>query len=668
MTGACRAGTVAVMRFAHGSAAGRWRSSVVEDVCLTAVLLAGAELEVVLGGLGAECAALAALATLPLALRRRLPIVSFASVAVLTPTLDRALGTPWGENANALVFLVLAASYSVGAHAPLRRSLPAVVGATAWLAALEAIGGDGQDYGFTVLLLGVPWLSGRGVRRYRHQAGRLRELATRLERERAVSERVAVARERQRMAGEIHDAIAHGVGEMVLQASGAEEVLERDPQRARKALAAVQHTGREAVNELRAALSILRSDDEPLPLWHDEVELDPAATPRTRSWRMFLDAGLALAVLALGIVYALDAAAVAGQRAPALLLQLLAAAAVVLRGPRPLVALPLAVVAYGGEALLIDGDAGSPATIGALLLTTYSAAARADRRGGIATAFLALGAPAAIGLAVAGADAADVLLPVAIFAIPWLAGRAVAAYRRQGEELGVLAQRLARERDALARLAALDERARVARELHDSVAHAISVMVLQAGAADQVLDTETEQARASMRAIQDVGRDALDHLATLLGLLQATDDPPPLAPRPGLADLERLLAAVRRAGLPVRLRTIGEPEPLPATLDGAAYRVIQEALTNALKHSGAAPTDVTVRFSADGVHIDIVDAGASSPQTPTGGHGLAGMRERVARHGGLLHAGPGAGGSGFAVSAFLPSAPSPRVDSEHVHA
>jgi signal transduction histidine kinase len=247
------------MRFTHGSAAGRWRSSVVEDVCLTAVLLAAAELEVVLDGLGADCAALAALATLPLALRRRLPILSFACVAVLAPTLDRGLGTPWGENANALVFLVLAASYSVGAHAPLRRSLPAVVGATAWLAALDAIAGDGQDYAFTVLLLGVPWLSGRGVRRYRQQAVRLREVAERLERERAVSERVAVARERQRMAHETHDAIAHAVGEMVLQASGAEEVVERDPQRARKALAAVQHTGREAVNELRAALSILRS-------------------------------------------------------------------------------------------------------------------------------------------------------------------------------------------------------------------------------------------------------------------------------------------------------------------------------------------------------------------------------------------------------------------------
>jgi signal transduction histidine kinase len=270
------------MGFAHRSARRR-QSGVVQDVCLAAVLLVVSELEVLLDGLGADCAALAALATLPLALRRRLPIVSFACAAVVAPTLDRALGAPWGQNANALVFIVLVASYSVGAHASLRRSLPALVGAAVWLAALEAIG-DGQDYAFIAVMLGVPWLSGRGVWRYRHQAARLRELTTRLERERAMSERVAVTRERQRMAREVHDSIAHTVGEMVLQASGAEEVLGRQPERARKALAAVQNTGREAVNELRGVLGILRSGDQtPLPLGDEEVSLDVRAAPRARS-------------------------------------------------------------------------------------------------------------------------------------------------------------------------------------------------------------------------------------------------------------------------------------------------------------------------------------------------------------------------------------------------
>jgi signal transduction histidine kinase len=669
MTAKRSVGTVAVMRSAHGIATGRWRSSVVQDICLAMALLAAAELEIALDGLGAECVGLALLATVPLAVRRRLPIASFLCVAVLTPTLDRALGSPWGQSANALVFVVLAASYSLGAHAPLRRSIPAVVGAMAWLAGLEAIWGDGEDYGFIVLLLGVPWLSGRGVRKYRHRAARLRELATRLEAERATSERVAVARERQRMAHEAHDVIAHAVGEMVLQASGAEEIVERDAQRARKALVVVQHTGREAVHELRAVLGILRSGDQPaLPVGADEVERDATAPSRTRFSLAFLDVGVALALLALGIFYALAAAAVAGHRPLALLLQVLAACAVAVRRPRPLAALAVATVAYAGEALIVVGDPGSPTTIGALLLTTYSAAAHAGRVGAIAAACIAVGGTAGISVLVAGADAADVLLPVTIVGIPWLAGRAVAAYRGQSEALGLLAERLARERDARARLAVLDERARVARELHDSVAHAVSVMVLQAGAAEHTLDSMPDQARASMRAVQDVGREALDQLATLLGLLQPTDDRPPLAPRPGLADLEGLLAAVRQAGLPVRLTTIGEPQPLPAALDAAAYRIIQEALTNALKHSGSAPTDVTVRFAADGLHLDVVDTGGTSGQTATGGYGLAGMRERVAHHGGLVRAGPRAGGAGFVVSASLPYAAVPRVESEHVHA
>jgi signal transduction histidine kinase len=654
------------MRAADGSAGGRWHSSLVGDLCLTVALLIGAELEVVLRGLGADCAALAAVATLPLVVRRRMPVVSFACVAVLAPTLDRALGVPWGEDANALVFLILLASYSVGAHAPPRRSLAAMLGAVAWLAALEAWWGDGEDYAFLLLLVGVPWLSGRGVRVYRVQAARLRELASRLEEESAVSERVAVARERHRMAHETHDAIAHAVGEMVLQASGAEQVLAREPDRARRALAAIQRTGREAVDELRQVLGILRATDA-----HLRPE-DPVAAfevSRRRSWPASADAALALLVLVVGVGYALDAAALAGHRAAGVGLQLGAAAAVALRPRRPFAALALSATAFAGEALIVGGNPGSPAVIASLPLVTYSAAAVADRRRVVFVAALALGVPALVALVATDADAADLLLPMAIFAIPLAAGRAVSLYRRQAEELRILAERLARERDARARLAVLDERARVARELHDSVAHAISVMVLQAGAADQVLDSAPDRACQALRAVQDVGREALDQLGRLLGLLDTADGRAPLVPHPGLADLDRLLETVERAGLPLRLRTIGAPKPLPAAVDGAAYRVIQEALTNALKHSGGAPTEVTIRYAIDGVGLEIVDRGTRSPASRMpAGHGLAGMRERIERHGGQLHAGPAPGGSGFAVSAFIPRAPARAIDAERIHA
>jgi signal transduction histidine kinase len=655
------------MRAADGIPGGRWQLSPVADLCLTTALLVAAELEVVLGGLGADCAALAAVATLPFAVRRSMPVVSFGCVAVLAPTLDRALGVPWGEDANALVFLILLASYGVGAHALPGRSLAAMLVAIAWLAALEAVWGDGEDYAFVVLLIGVPWLSGRVVRAYRVQAARLRELASRLEEERAVSERVAVARERHRMARETHDAIAHAVGEMVLQASGAEQVLAREPDRARRALAAIQRTGREAVDELRQVLGILRATDLD-PRSADPV---PGSKPasRRRHWPASADAALALLVLAVGVVYALDAADLAGHRALGFVPQLLAAVAVRLRSGRPFAALGLGVAAFAGEALLVAGNPGSPAVIASLLLGAYSAAAKADRLQMIVVAPVALGVPALVAVVAKDGDAVDLLLPMAIFGIPLAAGRAAAVYRRQADELRVLAERLAHERDARARLAVLNERARVARELHDSVAHAISVMVLQAGAADQVLDSAPDQACDALRSIQDVGREALEQLARLLGLLDSASGPPPLTPHAGLDDLERLLETVRRAGLPVRLRILGDAEPLPAAVDGAAYRVIQEALTNALKHSGAAPTEVTIRYAADGVGLEIVDRGTRTPASHlSAGHGLAGMRERIERHGGRLCVGPAAGASGFAVSAFIPWATARAIDAERVHA
>jgi signal transduction histidine kinase len=665
-------GTVTIMRSRQPGSDRRCRSSLVADVCLAGALLAAAELEVLLDGLGPESAALAAVATVPLAWRRRMPVAAFGCVAVLAPSLDRALGTPWSSQANALVFLVLVASYSLAAHAGLRRSLPAVLTAAAWLAAVEALSGDGEDYAFLLLLFGVPWLSGRGVRRYRREAERLSALAVHLREERAVGERVAVARERQRMVHETDDAIAHAVGVMALQASGAEQVLEREPMRARQALVAVQDTGREAVRELREVLGVLHcAGVGAAPPGVDEptAHAASAATSRRRARTPLVDDVLALILLALGVGYVVTEAGFAGLRAPAVLVQVAAAAAVALRRRTPFPALALSLAAYAGEALLVSGNPGSPATIAGVLLTSYAVAVQGTRRDAAVAAPLALGVPVIVALVVARGDAADVLLVLAVIAIPWLAGRAVAAYRRQGETLAALTAQLIRERDARARLAVLEERARVARELHDTVAHAVSVMVLQAGAAEQVLDCEPDRAREAIRAVQAVAREALDQLGTLLGLLDPGHGQAPLGPRPGLAELERLLTSVRQAGLPVQLRIVGDPGPLPAAVDGAAYRVIQEALTNALKHSDAAPTTVTVRYAAEGVHLDIVDEGRSRVSLPaSGGYGLTGMRERVTRHGGRLQAGSAAGGSGFAVSAFLPLSPARDQRPQQVHA
>jgi signal transduction histidine kinase len=246
-------------------------------------------------------------------------------------------------------------------------------------------------------------------------------------------------------------------------------------------------------------------------------------------------------------------------------------------------------------------------------------------------------------------DGADVLLLGAFVLVPWGAGRAVCAQRRQAEQLRVLARRLTAERDARARLAVTEERTRAARDLHDSIAHSVSVMVLQAGAAEAVLATAPERARAAMRAVTVQGRRALEELRAVLGVL----DPGAVPPAPGLDRLDALINAVRRAGLPAEVCVRGQRVPLPPAVEASAYRIIQEALTNALKHAGSAPTTVTLAYAPAALAVEIRDAGASRPARSGGGHGLVGMRERAAAHGGALQAG-GRESGGYSVRADLP--------------
>ena len=210
-----------------------------------------------------------------------------------------------------------------------------------------------------------------------------------------------------------------------------------------------------------------------------------------------------------------------------------------------------------------------------------------------------------------------------------------------------------RELELERREAIASERARIARELHDVIAHSVSVMTVQAGAAEAMLKTDPARALEPVRAIQETGRGALVEMKRLVGVLRDDDEDVGLAPQPGLGDLERLLGQMRNAGLRVDLRIEGAKRPLPAGVDLSAYRVVQEALTNALKHAGGAPAVVTVRYGADAVEVEVTDAGSGSRQRREGGHGLVGMRERVGIFGGTFDAGPSDAG-GFAVRALLP--------------
>ncbi len=241
-----------------------------------------------------------------------------------------------------------------------------------------------------------------------------------------------------------------------------------------------------------------------------------------------------------------------------------------------------------------------------------------------------------------------VLLPL------WLIGNAMRTRQVQIDAWRDRATRSEREQLLVTRAALAEERARIARELHDVLAHSVSVMVVGAGAARQVLSTSPGEARETLLAVESTGREAMTELRSLLSVM-GEHEGATLAPQPGIESLDTLLDRVREAGLPVECRVLGTVTSLPIAISLAAYRIVQEALTNALRYSGLAPTTVVLRYEEDELKLEISDeghgigGGAGSGQ----GLGLIGMRDRVALHGGTLDAGPRPG-RGFAVRAWLP--------------
>jgi len=239
----------------------------------------------------------------------------------------------------------------------------------------------------------------------------------------------------------------------------------------------------------------------------------------------------------------------------------------------------------------------------------------------------------------------------------WAGGVAVRVNRGRAAQLADLAAQLEREREDKARLAVAAERARIARELHDVVAHAISVIAVQAGSGRHTLKADPGRAHAAFGAIESTARQALVEMRHLLGLLRDENEPATAAPLPGMNSHAELIDQARGAGLSVSLHLDGEPRALPAGIDVAAYRILQEALTNARKHAPGAHVTVRIRYAANHVELEVrdhgADAGIRRTTTEGGGQGLIGMRERVALYGGELDAGPQPDG-GFRVHTRLP--------------
>jgi signal transduction histidine kinase len=245
-------------------------------------------------------------------------------------------------------------------------------------------------------------------------------------------------------------------------------------------------------------------------------------------------------------------------------------------------------------------------------------------------------------------------LPVA-FTVSWLVGFGLGSKFRQVTEAQERAAELEREREEKARIAVAEERARIARELHDVVGHSVSVMTVQAAGVRRLLKPEQEREREALEIVERTGREALAEMRRLVGVLRRPEEAPALAPQPSLQYLERLVDQARESGLPVELRVEGDPVELPAGLDLTAYRFVQEGLTNAIKHARAQKAEVLVRYENGHVDLAVTDDGSGDGGGDSGGHGLVGMRERVSVYGGELEAGPMPQG-GYRLRARLPLA------------
>lgn len=240
-----------------------------------------------------------------------------------------------------------------------------------------------------------------------------------------------------------------------------------------------------------------------------------------------------------------------------------------------------------------------------------------------------------------------------LFAMLWLGGFALQQRSARAEAAELRATRLTRDREAATRAAIADERARIARELHDVLGHSLSVMTIQASAVRRKLTPDQAKERDALLAVEQTGREALAEMRRLVGILRLTEDAAELEPQPGLGEVAKLVAQTRELGLAVELRVEGEPVPLPPGVDLTAYRLVQEGLTNTRKHSNASQTVVRLRYQADGIEVEVCDDGKGPAAVNEGGQGLIGMRERVSIYGGEFEAGPRAEG-GFRLRARLP--------------
>lgn len=675
------------------------------DAGLVAALTVAGELEVLLAGAdgGRLVSAVAiAVVTVSLLTRRRAPLLTLAAIAAALLG-DAALGGSLvGDVATPLVALAIAL-YSAGRHLAGARGL---AGAAVMIAALVAtrIAFDPAVQGLadgvlTLVYVPVPLLVGRWVRGQVVLQAELEQKIEQLDRERERDARQAAEEERVRIASDLQEAVAGGLGAIVEQARLLPPSLRAaEDERSRAAFASIAFTAREALADVRRVLGILRREGEAPRLDPPSADSgalsDVAGTDRPVAREQATDGarvpgvmpeahapgvkargrqrfaalsrldprrldGLLVVILLAGAELELALQAPADMRAFAALSAGLIAAPLLWRRRRPLLVVAAVLCAVGIQSAVLRLDTFPVLDIAALVCATYAIGAHArDRRPAIAGLVLAA-------LGAAGHAAVfypDGVVPALLggVAIPWIVGRIVRGRRRLTAEMQGRARRDEHARQQEARAAMTAERMRVARELHDAVAHSISVIAIQAGGAEALVDRDRERAAQCAALIEQTGGEALAEFGRLLNPLrlqaEAEAGGDAAAPQPSLARVQTLTERARDAGLLVDLRIEGTPAALPAGVDLAAYRIVQEALANTHKHAGRARARVVVRYERRAVEVEIGDDGHgpnAQPATDGGGHGLVGMRERVALYGGTLVVGEHPGG-GFKVHARLP--------------
>jgi signal transduction histidine kinase len=577
-------------------------------------------------------------------------------------------------------FLIAPAGVAIGFIAATAAPRVSVAAAAITLGVLARYGTNWRGEGLTADLwpvaVVIAWLIGHSIRQHRLHAGRLRTQA----------EAAAVTAERLQIAGELHDMIAPSIGVIAIQAGAGSRVIGTQPAEARNALIAIEATSRETLAGVRRALGALRRAERRHELGHAPPGPMPVRTgaPPPPPLLRRVPTGVWMAVSWCAATAYTISAQVLQQRGHLLVLTLRGSRLV----PQDMTVIPWPLLATAGVvvlsavllrrwplpalALLLAG-AIAAATMPQLSIANFNyqlvlqpPAFFLILPAGVAVGFIAATRPrpvsagaavVALGVLARYADGrmpagfspriSPVLAVAVTTVIAWLIGQSIRRNRAHAETLRAQA-----EAEAVTA-----ERLQIARELHDIVAHSIGVIAIQAGAGSQVIDTQPAEARNALSAIEATSRDALAGLARTLGALGGAGRGPdparsPLDPAPGLAGIGQLAATAMGAGVRVDVRWRGQRRPLPADIDLSAFRIIQEAVTNVIRHAGTRHCQVTIDQHDDEVAIEIVDDGRGGARNGTG-YGITGMRERA----GLLHgqfaAGPRPGG-GFRVAARLP--------------